>query len=301
MGAGDGGRGAGNGRRLHHRALVPPLLAAALLTASATIVLSADPAPADKPAEARTGRIVLEIVEASPEARPSSPAQQPQVVRVAALDRSLPQKMIDKEVRVREIPAKPVEGQPGKWAIEDIAPGSWDLLVETKAGRFEGYALRPAEKSDEAFTDEDRGKIREIFDGIKTYEDEKRILDLGGNGRAAVALVELIRRGETTLKPGVVTWRVEYWRFEKLYGVWRRDDPKALRRALADSKEFAGWNWNFVPELGAAEVRAGETCVLKWSLPAKFDPARGRAAGPGGDALRQGAGEGEGAEERRGS
>jgi len=208
------------------------------------------------------------------------PERAAEVLRVQALDRSLPQKLIDKEVRIRTVEAKPVEGASGKWRIENLAPGAYDLLVATRAGRFEGYALKPDEKSDEPLTAEDREKITEITNGIKTYEDEKRILDMGGNGKKALALVELIRRGPTSDKPGIVTWRVELWRFEKLYGVWRRGDPKVLRRFRIDTaKEFAAWNWNFIPALGGLTVKAGEKRELKWTIPEKFDPARGRAAG----------------------
>jgi hypothetical protein len=220
---------------------------------------------------AEPARVTVEI---------SPPERAAEVVKVQALDRNLPQKMVDKEVRIRTVEAKPVEGTPGKWLIEGLAPGLYDLCVETKKGKFEGCSLRPDEQSDEALTAEDREKITGIADGIKTYEDEKRILDIGGNGKKAVALVELIRRGPTSDKPGIVTWRVELWRFEKLYGVWRRGDPKVLRRfRIETAREFAAWNWSFVPELGGLELKAGEQRELKWNVPDKFDPARGRAAG----------------------
>jgi len=236
-------------------------LAVAVLAAWAAL-----PASAAEPAQV--------VVELSP------PERIGEVVKVQALDRSLPQKIVDKEVRIRAVEGRPAEGAPGKWLIAGLEPGRYDLCVETKQGKFEGYALRPKEQSDQALGAEDRGKIAGIFDGIKTYEDEKRILDLGGNGREALALVELIRRGGTSFKPGIVTWRVELWRFDKLYGVWRRGDPKVLRRFLVESaREFAAWNWNFVPELGGLDLKPGEKREVKWRIPDKFDPARGRAAG----------------------
>ena len=242
-----------------------PVVGKAALAAAALAASAALPAIA-----AEVAQITLEL---------SPPERVGEVVKVQALDRSLPQKIIDKEVRIRAVEGQPAEGAPGRWTIAGLEPGLYDLCVETRKGRFEGYALRPKEPSDQALTAEDREKVAEIFNGIKTYEDEKRILDLGGNGREALALVELIRRGQTSFKPGIVTWRVELWRFDKLYGVWRRGDPKVLRRFLVDSaREFAAWNWNFVPELGGLDIKPGEKREVKWTIPDKFDPAKGRAA-----------------------
>jgi len=239
-------------------------LAAAALAASVAVpALAAD-----------AGQVVLELVPAERAA---------EVVKVQALDRSLPQKLVAKEVHIRAVDGKPVDGAPGKWSIANLAPGAYDLYVETKTGKFEGYTLAtPGAKPAEALTAEDREKIAELFRGVKTYEDEKRIIDLAGGGDRAFALVELIRRGDTSLKPGIVTWRVERWSYEKVYGTWQRENGghKVLRRYLVETaREFAGWNWNFAAELGGVELKAGEKREVKWTIPDRFDPARGRAAG----------------------
>ena len=42
--------------------------------------------------------------------------------------------------------------------------------------------------------------------------------------------------------------------------------------------EFGGWNWSFVAELGGLELKPGEKRSLRWTIPEKFDPARGLAA-----------------------
>jgi hypothetical protein len=213
-----------------------------------------------------------------------SPAERAKdVVRVLALDRDVPQKMTGKTVKIREVPATRVEGAADKWVLEKLKPGRYDLLVETRRGKFEGYALVPEEESEKKISDKDRAKIADIFKHVKTFEDQKRILDLGGNGRQAVALVELLRTRKTTYDrkmPGACIWRVEYWQFDKLYGAWTKGDSKVLRRFMAPKREFAGWNWNFVPELGGIKLAPGEKRTLSWKIPRKFDPARGRAAAP---------------------
>ena len=232
----------------------------------ALLVLVLNAAGAKKPAR-------LEVELAPPE-------RAREVVKVLALDRNVPQKMTGKTVDIRQVAGERAAGRPGRWVVEGLAPGSYDLYVETKKGKFEGYALRPEEDSDRKVTAKDRGKIAEIFKGIKTFEEHKRILDLGGNGRQAVALVELLRTGKTSYAkklPGAVIWRVEYWQFNKLYGVWRKGDYQVLRRFITTKDEFAKWDWNFVPELGGIDLKPGETRKLKWTVPAKFDPAKGRS------------------------
>lgn len=231
------------------------------------LVLVLNAAGAQKPAR-------LEVELAPPE-------RAKDVVRVLALDRDVPQKMTGKTVEIRQVAGKRVAGEPGRWVVEGLAPGSYDLYVETKKGKFEGYALRPEEQSEKKVTAKDRKKLAKIFKHLKTFEEHKRILDLGGNGRQTVALVELLRTGKTSYArklPGAVIWRVEYWQFNKLYGVWRKGDYKVLRRFITTQDEFAKWNWNFVPELGGIDLKPGETRKLKWTVPLRFDPARGRSA-----------------------
>jgi hypothetical protein len=236
------------------------------VTVCAALILSAA-ASEQKPA-----RLELELT-------PADRAKD--VVRVLALDRDVPQKMTGKTVTIREVAARPVKDQPGKWVIDKIKPGSYDLFVETKKGKFEGYALRPEEESEKKVSDKDRKKIAEIFKAVKTFEDHKRVLDLGGNGRQAVALVELLRTRKTTYRkmPASCIWRVEYWKFDKLYGAWTKGDYKVLRRFMVPKSEFARWNWSFLPELGGLELKAGEKRAFKWTIPTKFDPAKGRAVG----------------------
>jgi len=232
----------------------------------ALLVLVLTAAGAKKPAR-------LEVELAPPE-------RAGEVVRVLALDRDVPQKMTGKTVKIRQVAARKVAGKPGRWVVEGLAPGSYDLYVETRKGKFEGYALRPGEKSDKPLTAKDRGKLAKIFKHLKTFEEHKRILDLDGNGRQAVALVELLRTGKTSYArklPGAVIWRVEYWQFNKLYGVWRKGDYQVLRRFITTRDDFAKWNWNFVPELGGIDLKPGQTRRLKWTVPLRFDPAKGRS------------------------
>jgi hypothetical protein len=211
-----------------------------------------------------------------------SPAERAaEVVSVRALDREVPQKMTGRTVAIREVNGRRGPGAVGAWVIDGLKPGRYDLYVETKRGKFEGYALRPEETSDAGLSERDRTRIAEIFGKLKTFEDRKRILALGGNGRQAVALVELLRTSKTTFErkaPNSCIWRVEYWQFDKLYGAWTKGDYKVLRRFMAPKSEFSGWNWSFVAELGGLELKPGEKRSLRWTIPEKFDPARGLAA-----------------------
>lgn len=252
-----------------------PVVGKAAFAAAALAASVAIPSQA-----AETAQVTIELAPAERAA---------EVVKVQALDRTLEQKLVAKQVAIRAVDAKPVEGSPGQWRINGLTPGEYDLYVETKSGKFEGYALPVGKESDEPLPAEAREKIATYVRELKDFHDQKRVLAVAGNGKKASALVELIRTGPTSNKPGEVIWRVERWSFEKVDTTWQRENGghRVLRRFQIDSqKEFAGWNWNFVPELGGLDIKAGDKRTVNWTIPAKFDAARGRAAGREPDAPR---------------
>ena len=181
------------------------------------------------------------------------------VAKVAALDRSLPQKIADKEVRIRAHQGK-VAGR--TYSIPDLPPGSYDLYFETADGtRYEGVDLR-VEDSSKKLKEKDRKSITDRVLRMKTWSNKKRVLRIEGNGEHAKALVELMRTRPTSYDGRFggtpVVWRVEIWYYHKLFGTWRREEWKVLRRFLRAAEEASRWKWVFLPELGGVDVREGE-------------------------------------------
>ena len=181
------------------------------------------------------------------------------VVRVAALDRSVPQKIVDREVRIRVYEGE-VAGR--TYSVADLPGGTYDLYFETADGtRYEGADLR-VEGSSKKLREKDRKAVAERVLWMKTWSNKKRVLRIEGNGEHAKALVELMRTRPTSYDGRFggtpVVWRVEIWYYRKLFGTWRREEPKVLRRFLRSPDEASKWRWAFLPELGGVDVREGE-------------------------------------------
>ena len=178
------------------------------------------------------------------------------VVRAVALDRSLPQKIADKEVRIREYEGE-VAGR--TYSIAGLPRGVYDLYFETADGvRYEGVDLS-VEESAKKLKEKDRRAIAGRVLRMKTWSNKKRVLRIEGNGEHAKALLELMRTTPTSFDGRFggtpVVWRVEIWYYHKLFGTWRREEWKVLRRFMRTPEEASKWKWVFLPELGGVEVK----------------------------------------------
>lgn len=201
------------------------------------------------------------------------------VTAVYAVDRDVAQERFAKEVKLKRI-AGEYDPKSGRWRWTTLPSGTYDLVIETENGRYEGVDCRPRWDGDVELTKQDRQKIGELLKHMKTFSDERRFLHLDGHGEEAVAIVELMRIRPThlkTAKPSVV-WRVERWSYRFRGGAWvREDSPRVLRRYLVSRERFDTWHWNFLPALGGIDVDDENTTRLSVTLPAAFDAQRGRA------------------------
>ena len=245
---------------------------AALLLALIPTALGGEPAGAEPPpvppdAPPRLGGII------SPE------EVRGKVVKVLLLDRDVPQEAKQNEVEIKTCPVE-YDPKTGRFEARGLPEGMYDLYVELEDGvKYEGADLRPSEGAGE-FTADDREAVEKRAFAAKSFYDERRILQMRGNGEWAKCTVELIRRGRTSLraeKPFVV-WRVEVWTFHKLYGAWGKEEYKALRRFRPDAEAFDGYNWVFLPELGGIELRKGRAAEIAVDLAGRLDPAFGRVS-----------------------
>ncbi len=215
----------------------------------------------------------------------SPPERAVGVVKVIALDRNVKQKLTAKTVKMKEFPAK-YDAATGEFEAGPLPPGTYDLYVELAAGKLEGADMRAWDERDLAkkLTGKDRKTIVAMVARMKTWANERRVFAVGGNGKCATALVELLRTGKTSFdkkaREPFVVWRVELWFYRKLYGTWRReDDAKVLRRFMVGLDDWKKWTWNFEPALGGIDVKAGETKRFEFELPDALDVNMGRVRG----------------------
>lgn len=93
--------------------------------------------------------------------------------------------------------------------------------------------LPPDEPAAEPMTDEDLAAINTITSKVPAFYTSQEVLQLKGDHRRAVALVQLIR--DTAFhasKDGEVIWRVELWYFQFEAGGWEKiaQQNRVLRR-----------------------------------------------------------------------
>jgi hypothetical protein len=199
---------------------------------------------------------------------------------VYVVERDVPQQAFGKTVALKQLPGV-FDRDSGRWVWRDLPSSTYDLIVDTTNGRFEGVDLRPRFEIDTPLAEGDRERIQKLVKSMKTFSDRKRILALNGNAQEADCLVELMRTTPTHLKkdkPSLI-WRIERWDYRKRSGVWTRTrSPRVLRRFFVDRETFSSWHWNFLPRIGGIDVEQDRPVARRVRLPSRFTSALGLSA-----------------------
>lgn len=104
------------------------------------------------------------------------------------------------------------------------------------------YSDEPAKPDTPPLDDDDRQQLKELFEGVKAFENKRQLLLLAGNHDRVTILAELIRDTPFhSAKSGEIIWRIELWYFKNQHGGWERvaQSNKVLRRErFASAQEF---------------------------------------------------------------
>lgn len=141
-----------------------------------------------------------------------------------------------------------------------------------------GLLAEPARQ----FTADDAEELIEYVRDLKDFADVRRVLYLNGLGRRAVMLVEVMRtRAFYAQRGGEVIWRTELWYFKYQYGGWERvaHVERVLERHRIPAGKWRGITKVYYPQLSAHVDERGISRPLKFRIPDRLDPARGRIAG----------------------
>jgi hypothetical protein len=188
----------------------------------------------------------------------------------------------------------------GKFAFRKL-PGAagYDVAIRTADGRrIEGIdlsftderLLKLAEQrrrelgiknpEPRKFTKDDAARLVEFAQKHGDFMDLRRPLYIRGDGRRATMLVELMRTRDFHAGRGQYVWRIELWYFENYFGGWARvDNQERLLERMRTTP--AGWRKmaiEYRPELSVRIDAEGESEPVKFTLPEKIDPSRGRPA-----------------------
>jgi len=187
----------------------------------------------------------------------------------------------EKEVRIKG------ELADGRIIFKDLAPGIYDVVLQTKIGIIEGVNLKPYDEVGKLESESEFGKLpgkdfKEILDRAiarVTFEESRRIFEIRGHAKRARVLVEQFMDKDTSLpspEPQVF-WRMEIWIYRYWYGGWQRDKRYEMidRRKMA-RREFDAFRWVYEPDLGGIQIeKSDEHKVIRYKVPQELDPARG--------------------------
>ena len=161
-----------------------------------------------------------------------------------------------------------IDGPAGQFAIEGLPAGSrYDCVVDFGTARLEGIDLTvPAtdEDGEEAgpLEAEDVKTLQETARSLNKFEDVVKILDIRGNARHAVVLVDKLRTQPfVNSKPGEVIWRTELWHFERPDETWVKVQDELfiiLYRERLMKADFDAKSVTFDPALGGVAVGPGK-------------------------------------------
>lgn len=251
------------------------VLAAAYVCAAA-VKLTEDPAPFRRP---RPGDVTGEITPAG------------KVTRLLAVSR----------VTGKEYTPDSFDKAAGKFVFRKL-PGdaTYDVCVDLAGGRsLEGIdldfvearmvrlagerrkqlGLRP--ERTHRFTQADADWMAKWLKGIKDFTDHRRALYIRGHGKRATMLMEGMRTTEFHASKGTIVWRIELWYFEERFGGWEKlnNQERVLRRVRTTPDEWRKIHVEYYPGLSAHVDANGYAKPVKFTIPEKPDPSRGRVRG----------------------
>ena len=162
--------------------------------------------------------------------------------------------------------------------VRDQLPRDFDLMIEMdKTGPKDILVIGVSPE----LTAEDRKWLVDWVDGIRGFENKRRVLDLDGTGEHARVLVEKVRDKPTSLavKEPTAFWRIEVFDFEKRYGGWSKVENRftVIVREQVSIRRFRTYRWMFEKRLGGIRVEADAvTTVPPYEVPETLDPACSR-------------------------
>jgi len=192
----------------------------------------------------------------------------------------------------------PVDEATGRFEVTGLRLGTYCFVLRTPWGRLEGVDLTPRLSPYDAlvppryrteaiglpaegeFTEKDRAAVRRIIHQVKRYENKVTDMVITGDGKTAVALVELLMDAPFHGRKGdEITWRIEKWYYDKLYDAWNTFRTRCLYRVRASKAEWRTWGWQFDPDLGGLDITYGMEgpVEVEYRIPAEPDREKGLA------------------------
>lgn len=140
----------------------------------------------------------------------------------------------------------------------------------------------PQDEQPHEFRQEDADALLKYVKDLcqKDFMDQGRVLYVQGHGSRATMLVELMRTRDFYDSAGKIIWRTELWYFEYQHGGWERmaNQERVLHRKRIAPEDWKKIHIEYWPDLTARIDSQGNSAQVKFTIPEKPDPSRGRPA-----------------------
>ena len=173
----------------------------------------------------------------------------------------------------------------GTIKFENLLPSTkYDVIITLEDGTIlrgvdmGWYLAEKNPKPAEPLDDEDKTALRELFDGIKAFENKRNMLLFNGTQDRVTVLAELIRDNSFHSAEGSeIIWRIELWYFKNQHGGWEKvqQQNQVLYRERFKSRqiyESSVKKYRYIPELGGLRFTKDEALRTIEIDPAKKSP-----------------------------
>jgi len=157
-------------------------------------------------------------------------------------------------------------------------------LLKLAAARRKQLGLPPDRGRE--FTQADADQLLAYARDMEDFMEDRRVLYVKGHGRRATMLIEQMRlrsfvAASGAARPGKIIWRVELWYFLEQRGGWERmaNQERMLRRIEDTPENWSKTHIEYYPGLSVYIDQSGRSEPVKFEVPDKPDPTRGRVAG----------------------
>ncbi len=163
----------------------------------------------------------------------------------------------------------------GVWKLAGLTPGTYNVEIRAGGLHIIGVDLRLSDADGNPVETAPAGEtvettIREFFEHTKDFFDERRMPLVAGAGDRAVALVENVRRGDTTTYGagrGNVFFRLDLWDFEKSFGSWQKTGSRVFLRRMLAAGEFESAHRLYSRELGGIDLAPDQVRKITYTFP----------------------------------
>ncbi|MFH1423039.1 MAG: hypothetical protein ABIH42_10060 [Planctomycetota bacterium] len=165
-----------------------------------------------------------------------------------------------------------VERKSGKYKLDRLLPGFYDIIIETDKKIFLYTGLKGEEIKENKLSEQDKREIAERVNEIKSFYEKKHVLLVQGTQNRAKTLIIMRRNSTTTLEEekgkDYVFVRIELWIMRKIDDGWLIDNGVSISRNKYEAEHNKEKEIVLIKELANKELNDSRS-VLQFDFNVK--------------------------------